>query len=274
MPSGKKARGRQNRAKKEANRTAGLRILWEPTVLRDSGVSNTAASSCEHMLAVLPRIPQQGPAVSFMNHIAGEGFFDKAMSFTDVQVEIFFLSAARHFPVAEEASERSLAINLLLRFIRNVFLHDSVAEGEKWFHGRPGNEVMICTMINMLENYGTYSDQFVVGRRADKTSNRLSGGNRRDVVKFVAKRLPCTCLKKLHSATRKKVAKLGMCHGCRKQFPISQLYVCTGCRCNEYCSRECQRAVWSHHKKYCGHPELMSQDLPTDYVFERDLQGN
>ena len=128
MPSGKKARGRQNRAKKEANRTAGLRILWEPTVLRDSGVSNTAASSCEHMLAVLPRIPQQGPAVSFMNHIAGEGFFDRAISGAPLAL---CCQSLMHFPkVREEESERSLAIDLLLRFVRSVFLHDSVAEGE------------------------------------------------------------------------------------------------------------------------------------------------
>ena len=203
-----------------------------------------------------------------MNHIASEGFFDKAMSFTDAQVEIFFLSAVRHFPFAEEVSERSLAINLLLRFIRNVFLHDSVAEGEKWFHQRLQNEVIICIMINVLELLGTYSDWNVVRRRADKTTFRLSGGNRRDVVKFVAKRLPCTCLKKLHSIARKNVAKLGKCHGCRKRFPRSQLYVCTGCMVAEYCSPACQRGDWSRHKHKCGNPELVSRDLPADYVYK------
>mmetsp|Transcript_31241 Transcript_31241/g.74515 ORF Transcript_31241/g.74515 Transcript_31241/m.74515 type:complete len:93 (-) Transcript_31241:29-307(-) len=83
-------------------------------------------------------------------------------------------------------------------------------------------------------------------------SNRLASGNRRDVMKFVAKRLPCACLKKLHSATRKKVAKIGVCDGCRKQFPSSDLYVCTGCMIAEYCSKECQRAHWSRgHKGDC-----------------------
>ena len=103
-------------------------MMWEPTLLRDSGVSDAAASSCEHLLAVLPRIPQQGPAVSFMNHIAGEGFFDRAISGAPLAL---CCQSLMHFPkVREEESERSLAIDLLLRFVRSVFLHDSVAEGE------------------------------------------------------------------------------------------------------------------------------------------------
>ena len=263
MPSGKKARGRQNRAKKEA---AHQRTLWEPTILlslRDKDDVD-AASSCEHMLAVLPRIPQFGTAVSFMNCLAGEGFFDKVACFPGDPI-VLCIQPLLCFPrVQKEASERSLAIDLLLRFIRNTFLSDSVVEGEKWFQGYRTYEGAICVMVYMLELCGKYSDEFVARRRANKTSIRLTGGNRRDVVKFVAKRLPCTCLKELHSATRKKVAKVGTCYGCRKQFPRSQLYVCTGCMIIEYCSPACQRADWSRHKRHCGNPEVMRQDLPAD----------
>ena len=153
------------------------------------------------------------------------------------------------FPeVAAKESERSLATNLLLRFARNVFVHGAVAEGEKWFYDRFQNEMVICVMINMLEQRVTYSDMGVVRRRAAKTSCRLACGNRRDVVKFVAKCLPCSCLKKLHSAARKKVAKVGTCWGCVKRFPRSHLYVCTGCKDVHYCSRECQRADRSRRK--------------------------
>ena len=93
MPSGKKARGRKNRAKKEATLTAAQRALWEPTILRNSGASNDAtASSCEHTLAVLPRIPQEGPAVSFMNCLASEGFFNKAIRFIEIDPTEFLLT--------------------------------------------------------------------------------------------------------------------------------------------------------------------------------------
>ena len=272
MPSGKKARGRQNRAKKEATRNAAnaayQRTLWEPTILRKNGVKNAAASLCEHMLAVLPRIPRDGPAVSFMNCLAGGDFFDKAACFPGDPIVSCFRPLSRFPEVREEESERSMAIDLLLRFVRNVFVHDAVVEGENWYHNRIGNEVMICIMINMLEIRGTYFDWNVVEWRSTWMSNKLTGGNRRDLVKFVAKRLPCSCLKTLHSAARKKLNKMGACIGCKKQFPRSQLYVCTGCMHVHYCSRECQRANWSLHKQYCGRPEVMARDLPVDYVLK------
>ena len=173
MPSGKKARGRQNRAKKEATRTANHRLLWEPTILRNNGASNNAI--CKHMLAVLPRIPQVSPAVSLMNLLAEEGFFDKATIFTVDPVELCILSLMRFPKVREEESERSLAMDLLLRFVRSTFLQDSAIEGEKWFHSREQNEVSICRMINALELRGTYSDLTVARRRAARINNKLAG---------------------------------------------------------------------------------------------------
>jgi len=115
---------------------------------------------------------------------------------------------------------------LLLRFVRNVFLHDYVMEGESWYLYHE-NEAAICFMINVLELFGTYSDRTVVERRAIKEVRKLNGDNRRDVVKFAAKRLPCACLKDLHRAARKKVAKMGKRFCCAKQFPRSQ---CTPAR--------------------------------------------
>ena len=241
MPSRKKARGRQKRAKKEATRTVEQRSLWEPTVVAAGGTV-----PCEHMLAVLPRIPPEGPAISLMNCLAGEGFFNKATRYTGT-TELCFRLAVRFPEVREEDNERALAIDLLLAFV-----HDSAVEGESWFHKSHYNQVAICCMIYLLELLGTYSDLSVVRRRAAKTGNNLIDGNRRDIVKFVAKRLPCTCLKELHHAVRKKVAKVGTCFGCKEKFPRSQLHVCTGCRYTIYCSRECQWAHWPHHKQYCG----------------------
>ena len=258
MPSGKKARGRKNRAKKEATRNADLRTLWEPTLLCDnSGVKNTTTSPCEHVLVALPPIPRDGPVVSFMNCLASEGLFNGATDFTGNPIDLCLQPLSRFPEVAEEESERSLAIDLLLRFIRNTFVHDALVEGEKWFHYRALNEVMICIMIKVLELVETYSIPIDVRRRVAKIGNRLGGSNNcRDVVKFVSKRLPCSCLKKLHRAARKKVVKMGQCFGCDKTFPRSQLYVCTGCNHNVYCSRECQRGDWSRHKEVdgCGIP--------------------
>ncbi|EJK69226.1 hypothetical protein THAOC_09534 [Thalassiosira oceanica] len=264
MPSRKKAQGRRNRAKKEASRTAELRSLWEPMALCSR--SNHVAVPCEHMLTAPPEIPQDGPVVSFMNRMAGEGFFNRATSFPNEQMMETCFCLSLSFPGVKEKDneQRALAIDLLLRFLRNVFVRDSRIEGGIWFHQRPQNEAVLCIMIYLLELHGAFSDQAVVVRRAAKTSIELMYGNRRDVVKFMAKRLPCTCLKELHRAVRKKVVKVGACYGCRKQVPRSELFICTGCNYAVYCSKECQRADWSRHKKYCGNPELMSRDLPSD----------
>ena len=91
-----------------------------------NGVKNDTYS-CKY-LASIPLIPRGGPAVSFMNCLAGEGFF-----------------------------------TMLLRFIRNVLVRDSAAEGEVWFHQLPQHEVAICCMINIFELFGKYTNMFVVG---------------------------------------------------------------------------------------------------------------
>ena len=244
-----------------------MRSLWEPTILRDNSARNNATTaSCERLMAVLPVIPRDGPVVSFMNSLAGEGYFNNATNFNGSVVGLNFQLLSCYPMVLGDDSERSLAMNLLLQFLRNALLYDSNLEGEDWFHCRIQNEVMICSMIDLLELSGTYSDFNLAKLRACKVARKLIGGNRRDVVKFVAKRLPCNCLKKLHRDTRKKVAKEGMCDWCGKQFLRSQLYMCTGCIITEYCSEDCQRADWSQHKGGCGRPEVMSRDLPVDCV--------
>ena len=113
MPGRKKARGRENRAKKEANLAAKQRTRWEPMILRNSASDNAAASSCEHTLAVLPQIPQEGPVVSFMNHIAGEGFFDKAARLPkQMPMATCLDSVSLHFPGVQKADkERAQAID-------------------------------------------------------------------------------------------------------------------------------------------------------------------
>jgi len=126
-----------------------------------------------------------------------------------------------------------------------------LVEGENWFHNHAQKEEAICSVIGELELYGANYNTYEVNWRTNKIWREFVGGNRRDVVKFVAKRLPCTCLKELHRAAREKVAKIGACIGCHKRFPRSELLVCTGCRYYHYCSRACQRNHWSIHKKGC-----------------------
>ncbi|EJK58613.1 hypothetical protein THAOC_21250 [Thalassiosira oceanica] len=227
MPSKKKARGRKNRAKKEATRTADLRSQWEPTIL-----ARTTDWTSFH------------PANTNMSSSA-------------------YKSRGRARPGGRRRTRSGdgPAAAIPSQCIRPRLCQGG---GALVLYQRTRNEPAICCMIYLLELLGAYSALAVVARRAAKMGNKLVFGNRRDVVKFVAKRLPCTCLKELHRAARKKVGKVGRCSGCKKRFPRSVLSVCTGCMMVEYCSKECQRADLQDHKKYCGYPELMSRDLPSD----------
>ena len=108
-------------------------------------MSKAIVSSCEHTLEALPPFPRGGSAVSFMNHIAGLGFFDGARRFDCTsEVELCFKSLVIFREVRAEDNERSLAIDLLLRFLRNAFVRDSISEGEIWFHRCRRNEAAIC----------------------------------------------------------------------------------------------------------------------------------
>ena len=224
-------------------------------VLCGNGHSYGGTVTCQHMLAAPPEIPLEGPVVSFMNRLAGEGFFKfkEDVFYPEETLVKTCLRILAHFPnVWNDDSDRALAIDLLLLLLRNVIVCDSAMEGGSWLHQHRNNQVAICTTINVLELRRTYSDVAVIGKKATEACNKLTGGNRRDVVKFVAKRLPCTCLKELHRAARKKLVKEGVCRGCNMKFPRSELFICTGCTLTLYCSRECQRTDWSRHKKYCG----------------------
>lgn len=97
-------------------------------------------------------IPQYGPAVSLMNHIAGKVYFGRATRFTGNPLGFCFQSLGDLPGVLPEKNEQSLAINLLLRFLRNAFVHCSMIGWESWFQQYHNNEVVICCMIKVLEN--------------------------------------------------------------------------------------------------------------------------
>ena len=122
-------------------------------------------------------------------------------------------------------------IGLLLRFMRSVFVRGFEVEGMSWFHqfelnvNAPWsqqcnvNEAAICCTINVLELLDKHSNTFVIKNSAQKMSNKLFFGNRRDHVKFLSKRLPCSCLKELHRSARQAIGKEGMCFRCYKMRP-------------------------------------------------------
>jgi hypothetical protein len=42
-----------------------------------------------------------------------------------------------------------------------------------------------------------------------------------------------------------------MCGGCHERFTMSALKRCGKCKCEFYCSKECQKKDWLTHKRTC-----------------------
>ena len=80
-------------------------------------------------------------------------------------------------------------------------------------------------------------------------------GDDHTLVKFLRHRIPCTCLDEKYEEV-KQIAKMGYCNnpGCNipnRRVERSKTKYCSRCRCVTYCSRECQEAHWTRHKRYC-----------------------
>eukprot|EP00984_Skeletonema_dohrnii_P010084 scaffold3919_cov78-Skeletonema_dohrnii-CCMP3373.AAC.1 len=75
------------------------------------------------------------------------------------------------------------------------------------------------------------------------------------LVKYLKKNIPCNCLDKKYEEV-KSITKMGVCRNDNCSLPNrmverSKMLCCTRCRDANYCSRECQKAAWSFHKKLC-----------------------
>jgi len=75
------------------------------------------------------------------------------------------------------------------------------------------------------------------------------------LVKFFRRRIPCRCLDKKYEQV-KGFKKLGHCYNPECSIPLGKVergktFYCSRCRCITYCSRECQKADWTTHKREC-----------------------
>lgn len=69
----------------------------------------------------------------------------------------------------------------------------------------------------------------------------------RDMVKFVADRIPCQCLEE---TVRLALSKLP-CGCCGTMKLDRKLFICSRCKFERYCSVACQRKHWKEHKTMC-----------------------
>ena len=71
-------------------------------------------------------------------------------------------------------------------------------------------------------------------------------------IKCIAREIPsdCKCMEEKKKEA-KRMEKVAMCYGCRKDFLKEQMRRCKGCDAAQYCSHECYKQDWPRHKTTC-----------------------
>ena len=231
MPSRKRNKGKERRAKREEAKGA----WWRGLAI---GGCCESEASCGHGCIA---IPSPGHAVSvFMNTY--NTAHDGAIS--------FFTGLENTFKcdVWNSAQHRQMAIDILLSMGTNIILTGNGNGGGCLVEGRG-----IALAILLLDCYDGESSfehlQDVTRMKLLRSMPR--GCNEREVLKFFSKRLTCSCLKEKYKEARKILPKFGKCWHCEKMKDRSSLATCGRCKVHTYCSRECQVAHWPHHEESC-----------------------
>jgi hypothetical protein len=79
------------------------------------------------------------------------------------------------------------------------------------------------------------------------------------IVRFFHKRIGCDCLKDIYYNLKANTKKTTVCMYCKEEKAFKEVKLCK-CKLVQYCSRECQRADWQHHKEFCKYVRHMQYE--------------
>ena len=247
MPSRKRNKGKERRAKKEAveNQTCLWRRIAQPA----------PAASCNHGCPSLP--PRDHPVSRFMATLAERN--GRKIALVTVMEKLFKC----HPEVWKNDEYRQMAIDILLSVGTNTIL------GAK---GDEDNCVQIAWEVGfarlLLDCYDGNGDfSYAYSCVQVRMPVFMNDCGTRDILKFYSKRLPCTCLNVRYKIARKTMPKRGACKQCDKLVERALLLTCGHCKVPFYCSRECQVAHVPEHKNDCG----MYVDIRRHKVTEKKI---
>ena len=256
MTSRKRNKGKERKAKKaelEAELEAKKKrenahdfwMGWS----RTGGLLGGRTSACDHGLGIVISGDNNHPVItSFLDTF----FVNSAANMTIPDNLRCVFNFNSHSQMWKNESSRNNVINIFIAIGTNLLLWNDT---NKELFSEVASEIARAVVI--FENYNTETGDF-----GSTINNRLvcskaiklhpsGSSSERDVLKFFRKRTACSCLKKMHLETRKTLPKLGMCNHCLEEAGRESLMVCSRCRIDQYCTRECQIAHWPEHKRDC-----------------------
>ena len=236
MPSRKRNKGKERKAKKEEAKRTLMQKTWRG---RARGENNKNNISCDHGCMVIPSNNDHS-VCKFM-----DDFFMRMVHQPCSNLKDLFQA---HQLLCNNDSDRNLAANILITIAVNNLLSKDARNGNDV--NDVGLAVNVAKAVVIFENYTGDLDETYFTRDVLK-SNLLHRNGKRDILKFFCKRISCKCLKAIRSKARETLPKLGGCCHCSKVYERDFLYVCGRCRIPTYCSRECQIADSGLHRKEC-----------------------
>jgi hypothetical protein len=161
-----------------------------------------------------------------------------------------------------DPNQRREATDLFIRLGTNAVLHlDSSASQLVKFS-------VIAGISSLLE---TYNGSFCSTLLSVAPKMRDLSQDKRDLVKYFAKRTKCGCLDGMLQQVKEK-PKVGRCKFCNVEKRRSSLFLCSECSVPQYCSSRCQKLDWDTHKGNC-HLHRMHNSAPSlrDFDFACEL---
>ena len=235
MVSRKKNKGKERKAKKEENKKAERRSRWEG-IARGEDENNKKVMQCDHGCTVEIPDSLDHPVANFMDELFAKG---------DWATDDWFLCLCSNANLWSNDNYRNMTTDILLIIGANLLLGSTITNVPA--------VIAIASAIVFLENCNETKlmNEVIYSRGVAAKIRDIRGGNMRDVLKFYSKRTSCSCLKKVYSDARKTLPKVGKCFHCCEVKERALLSICSKCRINQYCSRECQVAHWPCHEKCC-----------------------
>jgi len=247
-PSRKRNKGRERKARQIESRLSSSAQTWEEWF--EWSQKNDKVDCSNHGNDI--KWPSRNsPQYSFL-----ESLISRKVATGNV-LQRLSQSLANHSELWKEETHRHAAIEILTNIITNRLLFEdqfNTQVSKKFFM----HNCFLCTVLLVLEKYDGGDDIHSTFYQSNGVASKVRdlnpiGSNQRDVLKFMSRRVKCSCLKKPNAVARRTYSKVGTCGGCSQVIERSSLLLCGGCKIDQYCSKQCQIKAWSdYHKADCN----------------------
>jgi len=224
VPSRKRSKGKERKAKQIESRLSNIDKTWEGWF--EWSQLNDKIQCCNH-----------GQNVSWPSFNSPQFSFIESLIAQKVDtgnvLQRLGKSLAIHSALWKEETHRLAAIEVLTILITNRLLFEDqygtkhVSKNKLFFV----QNCFLCTVLLVVENYDGGDDIHTTFYRPNGVAGKVRnlnpiGSNQRDILKFVSRRVTCSCLKRPYAIARQNFPKVGTCGGCLKVIERSSLMLC------------------------------------------------